>query len=270
MRKSTLLFFPLAILTTLSIIPAITFAAAVTPVFAHSSGSSVNCPAGTVCSTNWSGFAVTGPTGSVTDVKGSWIVPSVSCSSKSTYSSYWVGIDGYSSSTVEQTGTDSDCSSGRAVYYAWYEFYPAASVQVSGFTVKPGDKVFAEVSYSTSTGLFTTTITDGSNSFSTSGSVSGAARSSAEWVIERPALCTGFHCKLTSLSNFGTVSLGTDYTSISGTNYATISGTTGTIGSFGSSAVRMTMVNSAGSTLAEPSPLSADGTSFTETWYASS
>lgn len=271
MRKSSLLLFlPLAILTTLAIMPAVTFATAVNPVFTRSNGGSFNCPTGTVCSTNWSGFAVTGPSGSVTDVKGSWIVPSVTCSSKSTYSSYWVGIDGYSSSTVEQTGTDSDCSSGRAVYYAWYEFYPAASVQISGFTVKPGDTVTAEVSYSTSTGLFTTTIADGSNTFSTSGSVAGAARSSAEWIVERPALCTVAHCKLTSLSKFGTVSLGTDYTSIAGTNFATISGSTGAIGSFGSNVFRITMVNSAGSTLALPSPLSADGTSFTETWYASS
>ncbi|HZW84894.1 MAG TPA: G1 family glutamic endopeptidase [Nitrososphaerales archaeon] len=246
------------------------FASVQTPTLASPPRNAFNCPSGTVCSTNWSGFAVTGSSGSVSDVKGSWKVPSVTCGSKSTYSSYWVGIDGYSSSTVEQTGTDSDCSSGSAHYYAWYEFYPAGSFQISGFTVKAGDIVSAEVSYSTSTGKFTTTITDGSQTFSTSASVSAAARSSAEWIIERPALCMGAHCKLTSLSNFGTVSLGSDFTSISGTNYATISGTSGTIGSFGASVVRLTMVNSAGTTLAEPSTLSSDGTSFTETWFASS
>ena len=78
-------------------------------------------------STNWSGYAVTGPDGSVTDVKGSWKVPDVVCSSPGTpnsYASFWVGIDGYGSNTVEQIGTDSDCSGGNAVYYAWYEFYP--------------------------------------------------------------------------------------------------------------------------------------------------
>jgi Peptidase A4 family len=180
-----------------------------------------------------------------------------------------VGIDGYSSNTVEQTGTNSDCSGGHGTYCAWYEFYPAGSVQISGFTVKPGNTVTAEVSYSSSSGQFTITITDGSQHYSTSPSVSGAARSSAEWIIERPELC-GFYCRLTSLSNFGTVKLGTDYTSFSGTNYATISGTIGPIGSFGSSVVRITMVNNNGKTLAEPSVLTSDGTSFTETWYASS
>src|SRR5215469_11261542 len=53
-----------------------------------------------VTSTNWSGYALTGSRGSVTDVKGSWIVPAVNCSqTPSAYSSLWVGIDGYSSNT---------------------------------------------------------------------------------------------------------------------------------------------------------------------------
>ena len=265
MEKTVRLFLPsLAILALSSLLPA--FATAQAVVFTHSNGIS-NCPTGTVCSTNWSGFAVTGS--GVTDAKGSWIVPSVTCSSSTTYSSYWVGIDGYSSNTVEQTGTDSDCSSGHGVYYAWYEFYPNPSITIGGFTVLPGDKISAEVSYSG--GVFTTSITDGSQHFSTTGTVSGATRSSAEWIVERPALCTAHHCKLTSLSNFGTVSLGSDYTGIASTNYATINGATGGIGSFGSANIhRITMVNNSGTTLAEPSVLSTDGTSFTETWFASS
>jgi hypothetical protein len=248
-----------------SLLPA--FATAQSVAFTHSDGTA-NCPAGTVCSTNWSGFAVTGS--GFTDAKGSWKVPSVTCSSSTTYSSYWVGIDGYSSNTVEQTGTDSDCSSGHGVYYAWYEFYPNPSITINGFTVRPGDTITAEVTYSG--GVFMTTIKDGSQSFSTQGTVSGAARSSAEWIVERPALCNGHHCKLTSLSNFGTVSLGTDYTGISQTNYAAVNGgSLATIGSYGSANIhRITMVNNSGATLALPSVLSGDGTSFTETWFASS
>jgi len=258
----------LPMLTVLSLFAAFPVVSATTTVtFSHNG--SFNCPAGTVCSTNWSGFAVTGPNGSVSSVQGSWIVPSVTCGKRATtYSSYWVGIDGYSSSTVEQTGTDSDCSSGHGNYYAWYEFYPNPSILISGFTVHAGDTVSASVTYSSSTGLFTTSITDGSQHFSTSGSVSGAARSSAEWIVERPSLCRGTRCTLTSLSNFGTVSLGSDYTGVSGTNYATVSGTSGPIGSF-SSNVRITMVGNSGNTLAEPSVLTTDGTSFTETWFAS-
>ena len=79
----------------------------------------------TASSTNWSGYAVTGASKSVTFVGGTWTVPAVqSCTSTNTYSSFWVGIDGFNSNSVEQLGTDSDCSSGSATYYAWREMYP--------------------------------------------------------------------------------------------------------------------------------------------------
>src|SRR5439155_9436556 len=67
-------------------------------------------------SQNWSGYAaetsLSSPQdGAVTDVKGSWIVPAVTASSSSkTYSSAWLGIDGYSDGTVEQIVTEQDWS----------------------------------------------------------------------------------------------------------------------------------------------------------------
>src|SRR5260370_36002698 len=63
---------------------------------------------GSFQSTNWSGYAVTGASGSVSDAKGSWTVPAIqgSCTSTNQYSSFWWGIDGRSSGTVGQTGTD--------------------------------------------------------------------------------------------------------------------------------------------------------------------
>ena len=46
-----------------------------------------------------------------------------------TYAAFWVGLDGYTSKSVEQLGTDSDCTNVNSPsYYAWYEMYPAASV----------------------------------------------------------------------------------------------------------------------------------------------
>src|SRR5438876_3624325 len=155
MEKTVRLLLPsLAILALSSLLPA--FATAQAVVFTHSNGIS-NCPTGTVCSTNWSGFAVTGS--GVTDAKGSWIVPSVTCSSSTTYSSFWVGIDGYSSNTVEQIGTDSDCVNGTPAYYVWYEFYPHWSYTVNSITIHPGDVISAEVS-ADAKGTFTLTLTD--------------------------------------------------------------------------------------------------------------
>lgn len=106
---------------------------------------------GTASSTNWSGYAVTGANGAYSDVKGSWVQPSVTCGSRQTaYSSFWVGLDGYNSNSVEQLGTDSDCSRGRPTYYGWWEMYPNPSVQLStsSYPVSPGDTLTAEVSYS--------------------------------------------------------------------------------------------------------------------------
>jgi hypothetical protein len=62
----------------------------------------------TTQSSNWSGYAT--DSGTYTSVSSSWVVPSVSCNNGTTYSSFWVGLDGYNSNSVEQTGTESDCS----------------------------------------------------------------------------------------------------------------------------------------------------------------
>ena len=101
-------------------------------------------------STNWSGYAVTG--GRYTRVSSSWTVPAVKCSGTA-YSSFWVGLDGDTSSTVEQTGTDSDCSGSTPRYYAWYEMYPKFPTNYSNL-VKAGDHMSATVS-TTGNGQFT-------------------------------------------------------------------------------------------------------------------
>jgi len=223
---------------------------------------------GTVTSENWSGYAVTGAADSVTDAKASWTVPAVTCSqssgrrSPSAYSSFWVGIDGYSSSTVEQTGTDSDCSSGRPTYYAWYEFYPHPSFEAN-LAIKPGDRISAEVSYGN--GEFTVKLTDETTgkSFSTSSKVPSAQRSSAEWITEAPSSNSG----ILPLADFGTVDFGEDYTGVGSTCYATVNGTTAAIGSFGANVSSITMVTSSGAQVAVPSGFSAaDGSSFSVTW----
>ncbi|MCI4370752.1 MAG: G1 family endopeptidase, partial [Thermoplasmata archaeon] len=133
-------------------------------------------------STNWAGYAVTGANHSVSYVHGSWIEPSaVSCPSKGyQYSSFWVGIDGYSSSTVEQTGTDTDCQAGVAAYYAWYEFYPNPSFVISKVPIHAGDTISAAVKYVNSTVGFRVTLTDVTTgkSASHSAKVAGALRNS--------------------------------------------------------------------------------------------
>src|ERR1700753_2797792 len=104
-------------------------------------------------STHWSGYAVTG--GTVKSVSSSWPEPTATCSATA-YSSFWVGLDGDTSNTVEQTGTDADCSGRTPQYYAWYEMYPKYPVNLPN-TVKPGDQLTASVTTNGS-GSFTLTI----------------------------------------------------------------------------------------------------------------
>src|SRR5919201_2134554 len=93
------------------------------PGFAAVDRGAPNHKIGHSTSSNWSGYAVTG--GRYSSVSASWTQPTVNCSVTPTgWSSFWVGLDGDTSNTVEQTGTEADCSSGRPVYSAWFEMYP--------------------------------------------------------------------------------------------------------------------------------------------------
>src|SRR5947207_9176278 len=94
-------------------------------------------------STNWAGYDVIGSR--ATHVIGTWTQPTSQCSAgENSWSSPWVGIDGDTSNTVEQIGTDSDCSGGSPLYYAWYEMYPKSLVQIP-MTVSPGHSYTGEV-----------------------------------------------------------------------------------------------------------------------------
>jgi hypothetical protein len=217
-------------------------------------------------SSNWSGYAVTGANDSVSYVQGSWQVPAIqvnpltgqTCSSQTQYSSFWVGIDGYSSKTVEQIGTDSDCQNGSPTYYAWYEFYPKFAYNVP-ITINPGDVISAKVDYGlTVEGEFTVYINDETTqeSWSHSEKVSKAERSSAEWIIE----ASGGK----PLADFGSVTFG----SFSPPCEATVSPNPNPapIGSFAASdVVEITMETSKGTIMSQPSSLVMSD-SFGDTW----
>jgi hypothetical protein len=217
-------------------------------------------PGGAVTSANWSGYAVTGS--EFTYAKGSWHVPEVDCNkTPDRYSAFWLGLDGYSDSTVEQTGTSSDCDGTTPVYYAWYEFYPAGSVTIS-MAVAPGDVMGASVTYSD--GKFTLGLhnhTTGAE-FHVTKAVSGAKRTSAEWIAEAPSGSGG----ILPLADFVRASYGEDYNSDADTNYATDKVVTdGPIIDFGADYHAITMVNG-GITYSKPTALTADGTSFRVFW----
>ncbi len=199
-------------------------------------------------STNWSGYATTGTT--YTDVKGTWTEPTATCSSRQTaYAAFWVGIDGDGTNSVEQIGTDSDCSRGRATYYAWYEMYPQYPVNLSN-PVSPGDSMTGEVKYNGS-GSFTLSIKDNTKgwSFSTNQTYTPAQRGSAEWIAEAPSSNSG----VLPLANFGTV------------NFSNCTANGASISS-NPNPDEIVMETSGGTVKAQPSGLGSGGSSFSVTW----
>jgi hypothetical protein len=230
-------------------------------------------------SANWSGYAaatnLNNPqAGSVTAVSGSWVVPTVTATSNGTsYSAVWVGIDGYSSSTVEQIGTEQDVVNGTVEYQAWYEMYSSGKQQpvqvISSMTIEPGDSISASVQYISSgahAGDFELTISDNSRANDSFTIYVNSARtqsptaqmSSAEWVVEAPSLGNS----VANLANFGTVT----FTSAS----ATINGVTGPINDPAWQSQAMNIVSGLGTTQDTTSVLDGSGTSFSVTYDTSS
>lgn len=204
----------------------------------------------TVTSSNWSGYASAGANGHYTKVSGAWTEPTGTCTSGNKYSSFWVGLDGYNSGSVEQTGTDVDCSGSTPVYYGWYEMYPAFPVNFSN-TVRPGDHFTASVTFS-GTSTFTLVLSDTTRGWShtITKSQSGLARSSAECIVEAPSSSSG----VLPLANFGTL------------NFSNCLSNGSVIGN--QSPIQIIMVDSSGLQKDSISALSS-GENFTAKWLRS-
>ncbi len=203
-------------------------------------------------STNWSGYAAT--TGTYTSVSASWTQPAGTCRSGDQYAAFWVGLDGYTSSTVEQTGSEVDCVGSRAEYYAWYEMYPGPSENYSN-TVRAGDHFNASVTYEGSNkfALFIQDTTQGW-SHTTTATLRNAARSSAEVIVEAP--CCTSSGGILPLTDFGTVNITGSLAN--GSALGNAGGVT-----------QIIMVNSSGQDKDTVSSLSG-GENFSATWLRSS
>jgi hypothetical protein len=139
--------------------------------------------AATVPGQDWYGYAVTGAT--YTSTTADWTMPAVTCTASNSYVAIWTGLDGYTSDTVEQVGAEVSCSGKTPEYYGWYELYPADPVEFSS-ALKPGDKLQASVTYGDS--KFTLTLRDATQGWTqtVTKALAGAARSSAETVVQVP------------------------------------------------------------------------------------
>lgn len=156
---------------------------------------------------NWSGYAkVSAKKNAFTSVSAKWTQPSVKCGAEDQMSATWVGLDGATTSTVEQDGTTGWCFRGTPTYFTWYEMFPAGSVEV-GRSLRPGDQITASVTRSSNNyKLAVKDATHSSSSFSKSlackkvNGVVPCLNESIEWIQERPAFST---TGIIPLANYG-------------------------------------------------------------------
>jgi hypothetical protein len=193
----------------------------------HSSGVQESIAGKT--NSHWSGFVASGSTGTYKSVVGEWRVPpAIGEVSTSTYSSVWVGLDGYTTTDLVQAGTEQDVVDTPigllANYFVWTEVLPNQPTEQEQFSVSSGDLVSANVYVGDSTGrinpnggyawLAVTDHTTGQAVYNVSVKMAATfLANSAEWIVERPLLSSGFP----ELSNYGSFGMvGADVLTSSG------------------------------------------------------
>jgi hypothetical protein len=158
-------------------------------------------------SANWAGYAVHRSGESFNQVVGTWREPTLACrKGEQTFSSYWVGLGGYSttSKALEQTGTEVDCTSaGKVRAFAWFELVPAASVRVR-LKVPPGDLIQGAVAVTGSQVHVSLRDLTRHTVFSRVLHARVLDLTSAEWIVEAPSACLGGgRCVTLPLADFG-------------------------------------------------------------------
>jgi hypothetical protein len=259
------------------LIPVLAVVAA-TAVGAASPASAAATDAQQAVSANWAGYVVgdssDGGGEQFSTVSASWVEPSVQCTNGQGYSVFWVGLGGSAeqSGSLEQAGTEADCTSTGAVDdFAWYELVPAAPVRLD-LAIHPGDRVNGKVTVNGTQVIVALSDQTTGGSVTRTLQMSNPDTSTAEWIAEAPSSCDQTsNCQPLPLADFNSV----NFTDAS----ATAGGHTGTISDSDWTADAVTLdgsgdagVGGAGfasdqsSAGAQPSALSSDGSSFSVTW----
>ncbi|MBO0767439.1 MAG: hypothetical protein J2O48_02015 [Solirubrobacterales bacterium] len=194
-------------------------------------------------SPHWAGYAADGD-GPYHSVSSSWTQPGANCdATPDAAASFWVGLDGKGTDTVEQTGTTAECDGGSPSYYGWYEMYPDAPISYPG-PVAPGDQMSASVN-TDGNGNFQLTLADNTQGWTKTTNESGQnyQLGSAEVIAEAPQASDGSTVPLT---DFGSVQFGAS--SVDGQSLASTPGLE-----------PITLVGDDGTTKAQPGGIANDG-----------
>ncbi|SMF77479.1 Peptidase A4 family protein [Paenibacillus uliginis N3/975] len=149
-------------------------------------------------SSNWSGYAFSGKKGAYHRISAEWTVPFVRPTPYASYSSAWIGIDGFQNRNLIQTGTGHDFVNGKSEYYAWWEILPATATFIAK-PVHPGDRMKAIILKRTSNKWLISLQNLTQNwTFLTLQRYTGP-QASAEWIVEAPQV-GGYNTRLARLT----------------------------------------------------------------------
>ena len=214
-------------------------------------------------SINWAGYIAASnvsnaQNGTVTMVNGSWTVQTADQTTNPYgYSSQWIGIDGATNQDLIQTGTESDLADNiyNSSYFAWWELLPLPATLIPGFSVSPGDNMYASIKLVNATAhLWSITIKDKTKKEKFTTTVTyNASEASAEWIDERPYV--GF---FPPLADFHEGFYGSKYTGVRNTDFAKIAGTSVNLNDLNTVAISLYNVSSP-QLQAVPSPITKDG-----------
>jgi hypothetical protein len=177
--------------------------------------------AGFKTASNWSGFELQSPVNSYCLVTGTWVVPPIFLweTNTTTYSAFWIGLDGDGTSDLVQDGTEQNMTdinkSGIdyhfASYYAWTEFVPQQQIEqvVPNFTLNPGGEIFSMVFvYGTVAEFWIQDLTQ--NEFTVISTAKGSTfvgDSEAESIMQRPVVNGSFP----DLADYGLAAMSSAY-----------------------------------------------------------
>ena len=191
---------------------------------------------------NWGGLVMT-DSPPYQQAWGSWMIPDIQIPPGGTYPSYscaiWVGLGGYlndenllQAGTAQAVGAD-----GAGECFAWYEWYPAPPIMLTGFKVEAGHTIAVFVGqYDDGSGRGVVTMANlvtgdavpvtvvplpavDASGNAVSPAIKAPSGLSAEWIVERPDIGIGGPEKYAELPDFGEVNF---------THAAAVSGVEGT------------------------------------------
>jgi hypothetical protein len=177
-----------------------------------------------------------------------------SCTGGWDWGSTWVGIDGWGSGDVLQSGIEFDAycsgSTTSAYYSPWYEWYPFGEVRITSLPIVPGDDIFVEVWSTSATQGYAYMVNENTNTSVEVGFTAPAGTkligNSAEWVTERPSVSGS----LANLTNY----IADPYWDAYAVNFGYTAVDPGSASSFG-----VTMLDNNGNPISYPGLLGASG-----------